>query len=58
MTNRTAIDGEELRRLWRQGLDSGAGRDLSIDEIKEEARRRVNKDQSTVAQRGTRKRDA
>jgi antitoxin ParD1/3/4 len=37
----SAIDGEELRRLWREGLDSGAGRDMSIDEIKEEARRRL-----------------
>lgn len=35
-----AIGVEELRRLWREGLDSGPGRSLSIDDIKAEARRR------------------
>jgi antitoxin ParD1/3/4 len=31
---------EELRRLWRDGIDSGPGRFETIDEIKAEARRR------------------
>jgi antitoxin ParD1/3/4 len=35
-----SLDREELRRLWREGLQSGPGRNMSIEEIKEEARRR------------------
>lgn len=35
-----AVGVEELRRLWREGLESGSGRSLSIDDIKAEARRR------------------
>ena len=35
-----SLDGEELRRLWREGIESGAGRNMSIDDIKSEARRR------------------
>lgn len=31
---------EELRRLWRDGLESGPGRSLTIEDIKAEARRR------------------
>ena len=31
---------EELRRLWREGLDSGPGRFESIEDILMEARRR------------------
>jgi len=33
-------DVEELRRLWREGVDSGSGRFGSIEDIKAEARRR------------------
>lgn len=32
---------EELRRLWNEGVSSGAGRFDSIEEIKAEARRRM-----------------
>ena len=32
---------EELRRLWNEGIASGPGRFVSIDEIKAEARRRL-----------------
>ena len=32
---------EELRRLVQEGIDSGPGREISIDEIKEEVRRRT-----------------
>ena len=35
-----ALDDEELRRLWREGIESGAGGNMSIGEIKDEARRR------------------
>jgi antitoxin ParD1/3/4 len=35
-----SLDDEELRRLWREGVASGAGRNMSIDEIKSEAQRR------------------
>ena len=31
---------EELRRLWQEGVDSGPGRFMSVEEIKAEARRR------------------
>ncbi|MGH6854274.1 MAG: type II toxin-antitoxin system ParD family antitoxin [Aestuariivirga sp.] len=37
---RKAIAVKELKRLWRQGLDSGPGRFGSMDEIKAEARHR------------------
>ena len=33
-------DLEELRRLWREGVEGGSGRVGEIDEIKAEARRR------------------
>jgi antitoxin ParD1/3/4 len=33
-------DLEELRKLWREGVDSGPGRIGAIDDIKAEARRR------------------
>jgi antitoxin ParD1/3/4 len=32
---------EELRRLWREGLQSGASRLAGMEEIKAEARRRL-----------------
>ncbi len=35
-----ALSVEELRRLWREGIASGPGRGLTIEEIKTEARRR------------------
>ncbi len=35
-----AVGVEELRRLWQEGIDSGPGRGLTIEEIKAEARRR------------------
>jgi len=31
---------EELRRLWKEGLQSGSGRFSNIEEIKQEAQRR------------------
>jgi antitoxin ParD1/3/4 len=37
------IGAEELRRLWREGIESGPGRFESIDAIKKEARRRAPK---------------
>lgn len=37
-----AMGLEELRRLWQEGVESGAGRSWSIDEIKAEARRRTS----------------
>ena len=36
------IGVEELRRLWREAVDSGPGRSMSIEEIKTEARRRFS----------------
>jgi antitoxin ParD1/3/4 len=36
------IGVEELRRLWREGVDSGPGRSMSVEEIKAEARRRFS----------------
>ena len=33
---------EELRRLWQEGVDSGPGRSMSVEEIKAEARRRFS----------------
>lgn len=35
-----ALSVEELRRLWQEGIDSGPGLGLTIEEIKAEARRR------------------
>lgn len=35
-----ALSVEELCRLWLEGIDSGPGRGLTIEEIKAEARRR------------------
>jgi antitoxin ParD1/3/4 len=35
-----AMSVDELRRLWQEGIDSGPGRGLTIEEIKVEARRR------------------
>ncbi len=40
---RTHQDTEELRDLWRDGIESGPGRFKSIDTIKKEARRRAAK---------------
>ncbi|MGH6836601.1 MAG: ribbon-helix-helix domain-containing protein [Methylocella sp.] len=37
------IGVEELRRLWQEGVDSGPGRSMSIEEIKAEARRRFSR---------------
>jgi antitoxin ParD1/3/4 len=34
------IGVEELRRLWQEGIDSGPGQSMSLEEIKAEARRR------------------
>lgn len=31
---------DELRRLWQEGIDSGAGRYVDMEAIKQEARRR------------------
>jgi antitoxin ParD1/3/4 len=36
------IGVEELRRLWREGVDSGPGHSMSVEEIKAEARRRFS----------------
>ncbi len=33
---------DELRRLWREGVDSGPGRFASIEDIKAEGRRRLS----------------
>jgi Arc/MetJ-type ribon-helix-helix transcriptional regulator len=35
-----SLDRETLRLLWREGIESGGGRGLSIDDLKHEARRR------------------
>jgi antitoxin ParD1/3/4 len=35
------LSADELRELWRQGIESGPGRFKSVDAIKKEARRRV-----------------
>lgn len=32
---------EEIRRLWKEGLESGSGRFTDIDALKAEARRRL-----------------
>jgi antitoxin ParD1/3/4 len=32
---------EELRRLWREGIDSGAGEPLDADDIKRRGRERM-----------------
>lgn len=34
---------KEIRRLWREGIDSGPGRFASADELKAEARRQFEK---------------
>lgn len=36
------IGVEELRHLWQEGVDSGPGRSISVEEIKAEARRRIS----------------
>jgi Arc/MetJ-type ribon-helix-helix transcriptional regulator len=36
-----SLDAAELGSLWRDGIESGAGRNLSADEIKREGRRRL-----------------
>jgi antitoxin ParD1/3/4 len=36
------MEVEELRKLWNEGLGSGAGSFNSIEEIKAEARRRLS----------------
>lgn len=36
-----SFDVEELRHLWREGIESGAGGEMSIDEIRGEGRRRL-----------------
>jgi antitoxin ParD1/3/4 len=35
------LSSEDLRRLWDEGVASGPGRGLSIDEIKAEGRKRL-----------------
>jgi antitoxin ParD1/3/4 len=40
---------EELRRLWDEGIESGPGRGLSLEEIKAEGRRRLQEMQSQAA---------
>jgi Arc/MetJ-type ribon-helix-helix transcriptional regulator len=35
------FDADELKQAWDQGVASGVGQGLSIDEIKSEARRRL-----------------
>jgi antitoxin ParD1/3/4 len=40
---------DELRRLWAEGLASGPGRFASIDDIKQEARRRRTSDPTVPA---------
>jgi antitoxin ParD1/3/4 len=40
---------DELRRLWAEGLASGPGRFASIDDIKQEARRRLAADPAAPA---------
>ena len=49
LVERTDLD--ELRRLWREGMDSGSGRFGSVDEIKAEARaaRREKRDKRRVS---------
>jgi antitoxin ParD1/3/4 len=49
IAEQSAFDGfgqqleiEQLRRLWREGIESGPGRYLSIDLIKSEARARLS----------------
>jgi antitoxin ParD1/3/4 len=37
------IGVEELRRLWQEGIDSGPGRSMSIEEIIAEARSRLSR---------------
>jgi antitoxin ParD1/3/4 len=37
------IGVEKLRRLWQEGVESGPGRSMSIEEIKAEARRRFSR---------------
>jgi antitoxin ParD1/3/4 len=39
-------DHDELRRLWGEGMASGPGRFASLDEIKQEARRRQDANQA------------
>jgi antitoxin ParD1/3/4 len=36
-----SLDVDALRKLWDQGIASGAGEDLSIDDIKVRARQRL-----------------
>ena len=38
----SSLDDAELRALWREGIESGAGRKMSAEDIKREARRRLN----------------
>ena len=35
-----SLDREELGRLWREGIESGRGEGLSIEDLKSEASRR------------------
>jgi Arc/MetJ-type ribon-helix-helix transcriptional regulator len=37
-----SLDDAELRALWREGIENGAGRNMSAEDIKREARRRLN----------------
>lgn len=39
------LNVDELRALWQEGIESGQGRSMSIEEIKTEARRRWTSDQ-------------
>ena len=49
-TRKEAI--EELRRLWREGLDSADWRPLDTEEIKREGRKRLQRLRSAKGQRG------
>ena len=47
---RREMETDEIRRLWREGLESGSGRFADIDDIKAEARRRLEKSQNKQSQ--------
>jgi antitoxin ParD1/3/4 len=47
----SSLDREELRRLWREGIESGRGRSLSIDDLKREAALRFARGRAAIARR-------